>query len=256
MCFLPPFVIPAGPPPAAHGSPGIQLTFPATRPSRTIPSLKSDIRRTGGGDRQRRGFQPKRYSGLKLAGAAPQPRNAASLGEPVVCSLTPGLSGSSPASVTHRRWRRKAERAAGGGARWAANHTVLSNSAFRFSTPDVRPRCPIGCGISSNRLFPLLRQHTLVTTSSHFPAKCLIAGWDYLPLFKPLTDLLQMCFTSWFMTFTAKLDMMRDDAYAAFVHQYYCPTSKLLTSFTCTRSFITQLESSYLYTHYLAIIFS
>lgn len=40
---------PGGPSLAAHGSPKIRLTFPATRPSRTIPSLKSDIRKTGGG---------------------------------------------------------------------------------------------------------------------------------------------------------------------------------------------------------------
>lgn len=47
--FLSSLVVPAGPSLAAHGSTGILLTFPATRPSRTIPSLKSDIRKTGGG---------------------------------------------------------------------------------------------------------------------------------------------------------------------------------------------------------------
>ncbi|MEQ2187645.1 hypothetical protein GOODEAATRI_006788 [Goodea atripinnis] len=49
---------PAGPPPAAHGSTGIELTFPATRPSRTIPSLKSDIRVTSGADTVGREIQP------------------------------------------------------------------------------------------------------------------------------------------------------------------------------------------------------
>lgn len=73
------FVAPVGPSLAAHGSPKIQLTFPATRPSRTIPSLKSDIRKTGGGGGERRWIQPDLYSGLTIAGAAPQPRCDASV---------------------------------------------------------------------------------------------------------------------------------------------------------------------------------
>lgn len=68
------FLAPAGPSLAAHGSPKIQLTFPATRPSRTIPSLKSDIRKTGGGGGERRWIQPDLCSGSTIAGAAPQPR--------------------------------------------------------------------------------------------------------------------------------------------------------------------------------------
>lgn len=68
------FLVPVGPSLAAHGSPKIQLTFPATRPSRTIPSLKSDIRKTGGGGGERRWIQPDLCSGLTIAGAAPQPR--------------------------------------------------------------------------------------------------------------------------------------------------------------------------------------
>lgn len=72
------FLVPVGPFLAAHGSPKIQLTFPATRPSRTIPSLKSDIRKTGGGGGERRWIQPDLGSGLKIAGAAPQPRCDAS----------------------------------------------------------------------------------------------------------------------------------------------------------------------------------
>lgn len=75
LCFL----VPVGPSLAAHGSPKIQLTFPATRPSRTIPSLKSDIRKTGGGGGERRWIQPDLGSGLKIAGAAPQPRCDASV---------------------------------------------------------------------------------------------------------------------------------------------------------------------------------
>lgn len=70
---------PVGPSLAAHGSPKIQLTFPATRPSRTIPSLKSDIRKTGGGGGERRWIQPDLCSGLTMAGAAPQPRCDASV---------------------------------------------------------------------------------------------------------------------------------------------------------------------------------
>lgn len=78
------FLVPVGPFLAAHGSPKIQLTFPATRPSRTIPSLKSDIRKTGDGGGQRRWIQPDLGSGLKIAGAAPQPRCDASVRWPLV----------------------------------------------------------------------------------------------------------------------------------------------------------------------------
>lgn len=67
-------VSPPGPPiprpAAAHGRPpGLQLTFPATRPSRTMPSLKSDIRRTvQWWQTEAVEIQP---LGVQLSGAAP-----------------------------------------------------------------------------------------------------------------------------------------------------------------------------------------
>jgi len=133
------FVVPAGPPPAAHGSPGLLLTFPATRPSRTIPSLKSDIGRTGGcgdGERERETQGPTdAVVGFKTRRGSPSAPLRCQFGlTGWVFALTPSLSGGSPTSVTHRCWRRKAELAAGGGAKAgpAAHQSVQSNATLIF----------------------------------------------------------------------------------------------------------------------------
>lgn len=102
-----------------------------------------------------------------------------------VYSLSPDLSGSSPASVTHRRWRRKAEQAAAaaagrGGAGGTSNRSVQSSVALRlFNTTRHLTLPNRKRQFQKTARFQLQRHHTLVTTSSHFRAKCLMSGWDY-----------------------------------------------------------------------------